>query len=827
MLDGQGCSRIRKDVGRTATRIGFIIIGETVGNEGQQAPVPPQGGAGQQQPYYGWQYDQDATAQAPAGPPPGMYPPPQAPAQYPSQVQGQAGQQPPLPAHYQQPLPDMGTSLGYAQSMQYQYTDVPQPSQPIPQLRQARLQQLREERMRRQQRRMRPDITTVVERKGKTGKRSPDGTPPIQQPQQAMEPPQLSPGWGAGAPPSMMAGSPAAPPLPPTQMSPVLPLPPTEISPTDVGSLQGSPVEFRAGAGPMVESVAIASQDTGMIQRANIGRAALIISSAFVASRVLGLLRSSMFAFVFGTSSTSDAYLQAFFVPDLIFNLVAGGALSSAFIPVFTKYWVGDRDEKTAWHLASSALNLTITVMIVLAALAIIFARQFVPLYNPGEPPAQLDLITSLIRIMLLQSIALGIGVITSSVLQSRQNFLLPAVGTVLYNVGLIAGLIPGIILAAHRTANYNSVAVYAATWGVVAGAVLQVGIQIPGLVKVGMHYTFSFDWRHPGVIQVARQMGPRIFNAAMLFLSTLVDRSLILLLAVVVTEAFVQGLITQYYQAFQLVLLPLGIFGMSIATAVFPSLAECVTRGRLDRFRELILETLRSILFLTVPSSMGFIVLGLPIIQVLLQHGAFSLQDAQSTSVPLAFFAVGLTGLSAVEILTRSFYALRDSATPVIVSIGQFIFKIALSLVLINLAVLGSTLPMKGALGMGMLAFSTSCAGLIEAAILFWLLHQRIGQMQVRATALFLGRVLLASVAMGIVLLILRLMLDTVLVTTAPNQLLGFGGTMIAFIKLLIEIVAGVLTYFLTARLLGIGIDTLNLGPVRRLLDRLKLSWL
>ncbi len=822
-LTGKAVCWTSQERGRAATRKGFIIIGETVGNEGQQPPLPPQGSPGQQQPYYGWQYDQDATAQPqqpPAGPPTGVYHPPQQPAQYPPQAPGQAGQPTQLPASYQQPIPDMGTSLGYGQGMQYQYTDVPQPSQPIPQLRQARLQQLREERMRRQQRRMRPDITRVVQGKGKTGKRSLDDAHPSQQP---IMPQQMSPSWSPGVPPSMMVGSPSAPPLP---------MPPTELSPmrsstVAPGSLQQSPVEFPASVGPLPQPAAAASQDTGMIHRARIGRAALIISSAFVASRVLGLLRTSMFAFVFGTSSTSDAYLQAFFIPDLIFNLVAGGALSSAFIPVFTKYWVGERDEKTAWHIASSALNLTIAVMIVLALLAIIFARQFVPLYNPGEPPAQLDLIASLIRVMLLQSIALGIGVITSSVLNSRQNFLLPAVGTVLYNVGLIAGLIPGIILSAHRPANYNSIAVNAATWGVVIGALLQVGIQIPGLVKVGMHYTFSFDWRHPGVIQIARQMVPRIFNAAMLFLSTLVDRSLILLLVVVVGQSFVQGLITQYYQSLQLLFLPLGIFGMSIATAVFPTLAEYVTRGRLDRLRELVLETLRGILFLTVPSSVGFIVLGLPIIQVLLQHGAFSLQDAQSTSVPLAFFAVGLTGLASVEILTRSFYALRDSVTPVVVSIGQFIFKIALSLVLINLAVLGSTPPMKGALGMGMLAFSTSFAGLIEAAVLFWLLHQRIGQMQVRATAIFLGRVLLASVVMGIALLVLRLILDATLVTTAPNQLLGFSGTILAFIKLVIEIVVGALTYFLAARLLGIGIDTLNLGPVRRLLDRLKLSWI
>ena len=229
-----------------------------------------------------------------------------------------------------------------------------------------------------------------------------------------------------------------------------------------------------------------------MLHRARIGKAALIISGAFVASRVLGLLRTSLFAFVFGTSATSDAYLQAFFIPDLIFNLVAGGALSSAFIPVFIKYWEGERDEKTAWHIASSALNLSVGVMMVLALLAIIFARQFVPLYNPGVPAAQLDLIASLMRVMLLQSIALGAGVITSSVLNSRQDFLLPAVGTVLYNVGLIAGLLPGIILAAHRPANYNSIAVNAATWGVVAGALERLAQPRAEVVgeggKIGVH---------------------------------------------------------------------------------------------------------------------------------------------------------------------------------------------------------------------------------------------------------------------------------------------------------------------------------------------------
>jgi putative peptidoglycan lipid II flippase len=556
--------------------------------------------------------------------------------------------------------------------------------------------------------------------------------------------------------------------------------------------------------------------DTGTMQKVRITRAAFVLTGAFVASRVLGLLRTSMFAFVFGTSNTSDAYLQAFLVPDLIFNIVAGGALASAFIPIFVKYVASEKDERTAWHIASSTLNLALVVMGCLALLAIIFARWLVPLYNPGiSDPHQLDLIAALTRIMLLQSIALGAGVIVSSVLNAQQNFRLPAIGTVLYNFGLILGLLPGVLFALAGQRN-DQVAVYAATWGVVLGALFQVGIQIPGLAKVGMQYTPCFDWRHPGVRQVARQMVPRIINAGMLYVSIFVDRGLIQLMVVVMGLVGVNGLITQYYQALQLVLLPLGIFGMSVSTAAFPTLAENVARQRYDRIRSTILTTLRGILFLSIPSSVGLIVLSFPIVQVLLQHGHYTLQDAQSTAVPLAFFAVGLTGLAAVEILTRSFYAMRDSVTPVIVSVAQFVIKIALSLVLINASVWGAQW------GLGALALSTSIAGLLEAGVLFWLLELRIGGLQWRVMVLFVVRVLSAALVMGLCLLIVRGLLDVIFVTTL-QQKLSFGGMLMAIVKLVLEIFVGLFVYIRAARYLNIE----ELSPVKRLLDRLKLSWI
>ncbi len=808
-----------------------------MGNEGQQHPQPQQGPSAQKghQGYYGWQYDHDhadgVVQQSPAVPQPPMYPPmppveqsPSLYSQQPPQVPAQRAPQ--LSPRYQEPIADMGTSLGLGQGMEYQFVDSPQPSQPLPMLRQARLAQLREERMRRQQRRMKQDVTSVIPFKGlRRPADQPEAVPP-----HPVSPPQMSPTWGPGAPPSMMAGGPVAPSaqeaLPVSQQfSPALPLPPREASPVRPPLKQYSPSGQVMGAGAKMQAAAESSQDTGMIQQVNMRRATFILTGAFVVSRVFGLLRTFLFAFVFGAGSTSDAYLQAFVIPDFIFNIVAGGALSSAFIPVFTKYMIGENDEKRAWHIASAALNLAVAVMVVLALISIIFMGQIVPLYNPKGPTlsaqelqdynAHIALIVLLARIMLLQAIILGGGVIVNAVLNARQNFLLPAIGTVLYNVGIIIGLLPGVYMAFHGQRS-SIAAVYPATWGVVLGAILQVAIQIPGLIKVGMRYTPTFDWHDPGVIQIGRQMVPRIINAGMLYTSIFVDRFLISFLGAVITADVLSGLITQYYQALQLLLLPLGIFGMAVSTAAFPTLAENVAKGRLDRVRGIILETLRSILFMSIPSSVGLIALGLPIIQVLLEHGAFSLQSAILTTYPLTGFAIGLAGLASVEILTRAFYALRDSVTPVIVSIAQFIFKIALSLLLINAAVWGV------GWGTGALAFSTSIAGLLEAAVLIYLLHQRIGDLQLRQLGIFIGRILLASLVMGAGLFIVRFILDFILVTT-HDQALGIVGTIMAFIKLLIELFAGVFIYIRVARRMGIE----ELGPVKRVLDRLKLSWI
>lgn len=764
-------------------------------NDEQQPPL----GSQAQPPYSSRHYSQEPQPpQHPVGPPPG-YPPPGAPHPYPASSGPLAdpayNQQAQLPdeSYYPDLTMDMGSSLGYGQSMEYHFISMPQPTQSMPRLRQSRLQQLREERMRRQQRRINLDTTILKRRKGEVGT-----------PEQRLTFPPAAPPAAPGRP-AGMTGPPGSP-------LPAAPAPPGGALFTPAGHANPP------GAAPALSPAAEAAQDTGMIQRVKVARAAFLITGAFLFSSILGLVRTFLFTYVFGATNFSDSYLQAFLIPNLIFTVVSGGALSSAFIPVFTTYAIGRRDEKTAWHIASSALNLSVIIMISFSALAMILTPVIVPLYSPGFPPAQLELITTLTRIMLVQAIVLGSGVIVSAVLNAKQDFSYTALGTVLYNVGLILGLIPGFFLSFHsRSTTPADLAVYSATWGVVLGAILQVGVQIPGLFKVRMRYTFSFDWRHPGVRQIGRQMIPRIINAAMLSFSTSVDRFLLAFLTAVATATVVNGLITEYFQAFSILLLPVSIFGSSVSTAAFPTLASYVARERLDRVRSIIMETLRSILFLSIPSCIGLIVLALPVIQVLLEHGRYTLQEAQFTALPLVFFAVGLPGLAAVEILTRAFYALQDSRTPVVISVAQFILKIALSVILINVATFGVQW------GMGALAFSTSIASALEALVLFILLYQRIGGFDLHSLLSFIGRALLAAAGMGGALFAARMGLDRVIDTTTTNTLI-ISGILKAGLKLLIELSIGSLVFLILARLLKI--EEMDSGPVRRILNRLHISW-
>lgn len=531
----------------------------------------------------------------------------------------------------------------------------------------------------------------------------------------------------------------------------------------------------------------------------NLARATSIVSAAMLLSKILGLGRTAFFAYVFGATKEADAFVNAFALPDTIFTIVAGGALASAFIPVFADYMIDKRDRKTAWHIASSALNISMLVLTVLAVLGMIFAPQFLDVtlhpyavYHPDE----FTLIVSLTRIMLLQPIFLGGATIAVSILQARQSFVLPAIAQVIYTVSLIGG-IAATFVDNHTHIFGGHLGINGPAYGVVAGAFLQFAIPIPGLFAAKMQYRLSFDFLHPGVREIFRLMAPRVFNSAILFVSLYINRDLLGTLTV-------PGVVYGYVTAFTLVMLPNSVFGMATAQAAFPTLAALVSAGEWQRLRDTIMRSIRGVIFLAVPSSLGLIVLSDPISKLILAHGKFDPNTVPLVAQPLIYFAIGLLGLSLVEILVRCFYALHDSRTPVEVSVLQFMFVIGLSIVLLG--------PMQA----NGLALATSLGSLGESVVLLLLLRHKVAGLGLRD----LGMYTLNVLAAGVVAALAALFVHTLGLVVLPVHQTSLRETIDNAVRVSAAIIAACAAYFAFSRFLGtddvISLDRI-LGRLRR----------
>lgn len=535
----------------------------------------------------------------------------------------------------------------------------------------------------------------------------------------------------------------------------------------------------------------------------NLARATVIVTSALMLSRVLGLIRTSLFASVFGSKAdalNADAFTNAFAFPDMLFTIVAGGALASAFIPVFTTYLVEKRDRKAAWHIASSAFNIVMLALVILAILGIIFTRQFLTLTLPtimqknnGEP----ETLIQLTRIMLLQPIFLGGATITIAILQARQSFVLPALGQVIYTVCLIGGILATRLDQSTHIFGGN-LGIAGPAWGVVAGALLQFLIQVPGLIGAKMEYSFSLDFLHPGIREMFRLMAPRLLNAAILYVSVFVNRNLL-------GVPKIEGVTYGYVTAFALIMLPNGIFGMAVSQAAFPTLAALVASNEWTRLRDTITRTVKGIIYLAVPSAFGMMILAEPICRVILGHGEFSLDQLPYFVGPLIFFGIGLTGLSLVEILTRSFYALQDTRTPTEVSIYQFMFSIGLSVMLL------------GPMGANGLALASSLAWTGEALILLLLLRPRLAGLDLKGIGVFLLNVIGGSVVMALTALLVYRLGELVLPVdvTRPSVTAVY-----IIIRLGVAICVAVGVYFGISRFLGID-DVMPLDRIFRRIVR------
>ena len=454
-----------------------------------------------------------------------------------------------------------------------------------------------------------------------------------------------------------------------------------------------------------------------------LAQASLILTVAALASRLLGWVRLLVIGSQFGASRELDAYFAAFRIPDAIFQLVVAGALSAALIPVFSSYRARGQ-EVEAWRLASSVINLVIIALAGLSLLMAIFADLLIPIVAPGFDPQTTELTVRLTRIMLLSPVLIGMGAVVSGILNSYERFAVPAVAPLAYNLAIIGA---AIFLAPIMGVEGLAI-------GVALGSLAHLVIQLPQLGRVGQRYDLSIGLGHPGVRKVVWLMGPRMLGLAAGQVNFIVST--------VLASGLVAGSVTAYNYAFQLSQLPVGVLGVSVAVALFPTLSRDAALGRLPEMRRQVATSMRVLIFLAAPLTATMIVLAGPIAAVFFQYGLFSEESADRTAGALVFFSIGLVGHIVVHVLTRAFYAMQDTRTPVLWAIIAVAINVPLMVWLV------------GPMGVEGLALALSISSVLEVIGLMLALHQRIESVQEGEVLQSAGRATVAAVAAALLML-------------------------------------------------------------------------
>ncbi|MCX6811387.1 MAG: murein biosynthesis integral membrane protein MurJ [Candidatus Berkelbacteria bacterium] len=443
------------------------------------------------------------------------------------------------------------------------------------------------------------------------------------------------------------------------------------------------------------------------IRRKFTARNSVALASVYLAffallSRILGIFRDRLFAARFGAGNELDAYFAAFRIPDFIFNLLIIGALSAAFIPVFTRYLTRNHEDE-AFKISNSVTNLVVLLWIVVALIIFIFARPILGLLVPGFNAEKLGLTVSLTRIMLLSPLFFGISAVAGSMLNSFRRFFSFALAPVLYNLGIIAGAI-------FLTPKFG---VYGLAMGVVFGAFLHMLLQQINAYMLGYRYQRILDLKHPGVRRIIKLALPRILGMAVdqidLFVQTLIGSLLIV------------GTVAAFNFANNLASLPVGLFGVALATAVFPTLAEKAGLRRDSDFVYEFSRVARVILFLTIPTSAMIILLRAQIVRLVLGTGNFSWHDTRLTFGILGFLAISIFAFALIPLLARAFYAFEDTRTPVYIGITSVVIDIILALTFVGKINIGIDLGPQG------LALAYSISTIIQMLLLFIFLQRKL----------------------------------------------------------------------------------------------------
>jgi len=477
--------------------------------------------------------------------------------------------------------------------------------------------------------------------------------------------------------------------------------------------------------------------------------AASIIMSTMMLSKILGLVRDRLLAHVFAPDKI-DIFWAAFSLPDLIFQIIILGALSVAFIPVFTEHFE-NKGKEDAFEMARAVLSVSLSIFILLTILIYIFAKPLISSFiAPGFSPDKQAQVVELTRVILFGQVILVFGSFFIGISQSFQRFIIPALSPIFYNLGIILGIV---FLS-------KSFGIMGAAYGVVIGAFLHAAVQLPLVWSLGFRFKFPLKFFHPGVKEIVRLMSVRTLGLAAEQINEKIGLALATLASI--------GSVTYLTFAQHLQVVPIGLFGATLAQAALPVLSSERVRGRMDEFKITILTTLHQILFLTLPATAILIVIRIPVVRLVFGASRFDWEATVLTGATLAFLSVGLAAQAISLLLVRGFYALKDTRTPVIVSLIVVALNISLSLYLI----------MVLKLDVWSIGIANSAAAITSAILLFLTLHFKVEKFNLKAVLIPFSKMLMATVIMGVALYVPIKLLDQVIFdTTRTVNLLALTG--------------------------------------------------
>jgi len=473
-----------------------------------------------------------------------------------------------------------------------------------------------------------------------------------------------------------------------------------------------------------------------------IAKYAGIVIIATIFCRILGLGREIVISNRFGAGIETDAFFIAFMIPNLLRSFLGEGALNSAFIPVFTEH-LTNYDRKRAEYFASNVLNILIIILIVVVILGIW-----------GAP-------------LLINIIAIGFksNMYKYQLAINLTRIIFPYIGFV-----AVAALFMGILNS------YYKYGIFAIAWGVILGGIGQALIQAPVLIRKKIKYSLVVDFNDPGTKQLLKLLVPVMIGLAITQINVIVDRT--------IASTLIDGSISALYYSNRLVQFPLGAFGIAISIAIFPTLAKQTAKNNIAEFKKSLLFGLRMLLFITVPCAVGLIVLKDSLIRLIYEHGIFSRAATTMTSSALLYYSIGLFAYACVRLITMSFYALKDTKTPVKIGIYIVFINITLDLILIRY------LAHSG------LALATSVAAILNLIILLKVLQDKIGDMKLKSQISFLLKITISSVFLGII---------CVLVNNYFGSTLDLSNKYNQTVQVIISIFSGGMVYLISSYILGV----------------------